>query len=211
MKATELNRRFFQSTRGRIVSLLRKTSRTVNDLAEALDLTDNAVRAHLTTLERDGLVHQVGVERGVRKPNYTYGLTSEGEHLFPKAYGPLLCQLLHVMADRMPANDVEKILRETGHRIAAENMPNAALKDVRGRTHHAVRVLGELGGMAEVEEEDGKLTIRGISCPIKDAVAASPEACTLAETLLTEVIGAPVHERCDKGDNPRCCFQIDAP
>ena len=39
--------RFFSSTRGRIVALLRRTSRTVDELAQALDLTDNAVRAHL--------------------------------------------------------------------------------------------------------------------------------------------------------------------
>jgi len=31
---------------------------TVEELAQALDLTDNGVRAHLTTLERDGIVRQ---------------------------------------------------------------------------------------------------------------------------------------------------------
>ena len=40
-----LSQRFFASTRGRIVALLRRESRTVDELAQALDLTDNAVRA----------------------------------------------------------------------------------------------------------------------------------------------------------------------
>ena len=48
--------RFFASTRGRVTTLLRQGDRTVEELAQALGLTDNAVRAHLVTLERDGLV-----------------------------------------------------------------------------------------------------------------------------------------------------------
>ena len=49
------NDRFWDSTRGRIIVLLRKGECSVNDLAKALDLTDNAVRAHLTALGRHGL------------------------------------------------------------------------------------------------------------------------------------------------------------
>src|SRR5881398_826577 len=56
MRKTNLDKRFFESTRGRIVLLLRASEKTVNDLAAHLQLTDNAVRAHLLSLERDGLV-----------------------------------------------------------------------------------------------------------------------------------------------------------
>ena len=47
------NRWFFASTRGQIVTLLRRSSRTVDELTQALDLTHTAVRAHLASLERD--------------------------------------------------------------------------------------------------------------------------------------------------------------
>src|SRR5439155_2153803 len=92
--------RFWASTRGRIVSLLRRESRTVNELAEALALTDNAVRAQLTALERDGLVRQSGTRPGRRKPNVTYDLTAKAEHLFPKVYGLILRHLLDVLSVR---------------------------------------------------------------------------------------------------------------
>src|SRR5207249_6425780 len=65
MPRTRWDERFFASTRGRIVQLLRRATSTVDELAEALGLTDNAVRAHLAILERDGLVQQKGVRRGV--------------------------------------------------------------------------------------------------------------------------------------------------
>jgi predicted ArsR family transcriptional regulator len=54
--ATRLDRNFFESTRGRVVTLLRRSGRTVEELARELGLTDNGVRAHLATLERDGVV-----------------------------------------------------------------------------------------------------------------------------------------------------------
>src|SRR5690606_11837767 len=106
------SKRFLSSTRGQVVQLLRGREATVNDLAASLKLTDNAVRAHLATLERDGLVQEAGKRAGVRKPERVYALTPEAEQLFPKAYHLLLGQLLGALGRRMPAAEVETILRE---------------------------------------------------------------------------------------------------
>src|SRR5215468_12321804 len=119
MKETKLGERFFESTRGRIVSLLRGKTRTVNELAEELELTDNAVRSHLLSLERDGLVRQSGVQRGHRKPHFAYELTPEAEDLFPKAYDTLLNQLLSVLKHRLPPKALKEILREVGRSLMA--------------------------------------------------------------------------------------------
>src|SRR5918911_1443665 len=100
MRSTRWDRRFWGSTRGRTILMLRQGNRTVNDLAAALGLTDNAVRTHLDRLERDGLVHPSGTRPGTRKPNITYSLTPEAERqLFPKMYGPIFRQFLDVLAE----------------------------------------------------------------------------------------------------------------
>src|SRR5215212_8255109 len=111
MKSTRGDERFWASTRGRIILLLRRASRTVNELAGELGLTNNAVRTHLTALERDNLVHASGTRPGPRRPHVTYGLTPEADHLFPKVYGPLLHLLLDVLKERMPPADLEDVLR----------------------------------------------------------------------------------------------------
>jgi len=98
-----LDRKFLESTRGRIVALLRRSGRTVEELARTLGLTDNGVRAHLATLERDGIVRQRGSVRrgsGGGKPPYVYELAPEGEDLFPKGYAPVLLRLLDVVFAR---------------------------------------------------------------------------------------------------------------
>src|SRR5258708_15451811 len=117
---SQRNPRFFTNTRGNIVTLLRRASRTVDELAQALDLTDNAVRAQLAALERDGLVQQSGSRKSSSKPASVYTLTAAAEDLFSKAYGPVLRQLLEELTERMPAEEVDEVLRSTGRRLAAQ-------------------------------------------------------------------------------------------
>jgi predicted ArsR family transcriptional regulator len=202
-------RRFLESTRGKIILLLRPEARTVAELAEALSLTDNAVRAHLATLERDGLVRQGGERPGFRKPHFSYELTAEGEELFPKAYGPLLDQILAQFKERFGSEQLETVMREVGRRMAAAQMvPDASA--LEERLEQAVKILASLGGQARIERDDGKVLIRGAGCPFSDATANHAEVCRLVETLLAEIIDAPVRESCQRGPSPHCCFEIGA-
>lgn len=206
MPRLQWNERFFASTRGRIVMLLRRSSRTVDELAQILNLTDNAVRAHLATLERDGFVRQLGERRGSGKPAYIYELSTDAEQLFPKAYGPILRQLLEVLSEEMTTDEVEALMRRTGLRLAEQqHIPPG---DLQLRLQMAVNVLNELGGLAEVEERNGAFYIQGYSCPLAAVVPGHPEVCRLAETLLTELVGVPVKECCDGNEPARCCFSV---
>lgn len=207
--ATRWDERFFASTRGQVVTLLRRAERTVDQLARALSLTDNAVRAHLAALERDGLVRQVGQRRGGGKPAYTYALTPAAERLFPKAYGRLLGLLLDGLAERLPPAVIDDLLRDAGHRLAAGNVASSA--ELSERVRHALVLLGELGGLADYEEAADGFVIRGASCPLAAALPDHPEVCRLMETLLADVTGVPVAERCERGDPPRCRFAVPAP
>jgi predicted ArsR family transcriptional regulator len=200
--------RFLATTRGQILLLLRRSERTVSELAGVLELTDNAVRAHLAALERDGLVEQRGVRRGMGKPAYVYRLSPEADQLFPKAYGLVLGGLLGVLTERLGREAVEEVLREVGRRAGAGRGAPAG-EDLRARFEAAVAVLGEFGGDAVVEAtEGGGVRIRGYACPFSAVVAEHPEVCALAEALVGELVGVPVRECCDRGERPRCAFEL---
>jgi predicted ArsR family transcriptional regulator len=207
--STGWDRRFFDSTRGRVVALLRRTGFTVDELARELDLTNNGVRAHLATLERDGIVRQSGVVRreiGGGKPAYLYELTPEAEDLFPKAYEPVLHRLLDVLAEQLEPDESEALLRSVGRLMAkGETVPTHGPRE---RLEAAVEVLNELGGLAELEERDGGFVIRGYSCPLAGVTQEHPEVCRMVETLITELAGVPVYEHCDRGERPRCCLEV---
>jgi predicted ArsR family transcriptional regulator len=201
--------RFFESTRGKIVSLLRRSWMTAEEIAQALGLTDNAVRAHLTTLERDGLVRPNGVrhEGKVGKPATIYQLSPDVEPLFSKAYLPLLTVLVGTMGERLRKPELTSLFREVGRRLAA----SAGAPD--GNLGHRVRVasdlLNRLGGLTTVEEVAGDTgyVIRGSGCPLGIAVAERPEVCQVVGGLIEEVTGAKVQSCCTRGERPSCCFE----
>src|SRR4026208_837736 len=191
MEGITFDKWFFDSTRGQIVTLLRSAPCTVEDLAEKLSLTDNAVRAHLSTLECDGLVRQSGLRRGPRKPHFTYVLTDEADRLFPKAYDALLNQLIAVLKTRLSPTEIEDALREVGRAMAAGS-PSGNGASLESRVQTALKVLEGIGGAAAVEQHGDKLVIASSGCPLAAAVSVHPEVCHLAETLVAEIVKVPV-------------------
>src|SRR6185295_14179311 len=207
MEGVTFDKRFFDSTRGQIVTLLRSAPCTVEELAGKLNLTDNAVRAHLSTLERDGLVRQSGLRRALRKPHFTYVLTEEADKLFPKAYDALLNQLIAVLKTRLEPAEIEDVLREVGRALAAD-APSGQNLSLETRVQTALKVLEAIGGAAEVAQHGDKLVIASSGCPLAAAVSVHPEVCRLAETLVAEIVKVPVVECCDREGRPKCRFEI---
>lgn len=204
-----MNQRFLDSTRGRILALLRTRARTVDELRAELGLTDNAVRPHLVGLERDGMIRQAGTRRGegAGKPAVLFELHPDAEPLLSRAYAPVLAALLEALTEELPARDARKILRETGRRLAASAGGRAA-GDLHARARAAAAVLTALGGAVHVEERRGSATIRGTACPLASAVTRSPHVCHAIEALVGDISGAKATECCDRSDRPRCCFEL---
>jgi predicted ArsR family transcriptional regulator len=202
-----LPRRLTQGTAGHMLELLRRGPMTVDELAVALDVTRTAVRGQLATLQHDGLVEQRGSRRGTSKPSQTYGVTTQGELLFSQAYIPILTQLLHVLARRLSPEEFDSVMHDVGRgAMAGRAAPRGPLQD---RVASASSLLNELGGLSEVEEEDGLYVIRSHGCPLAAATAEYPEACNALESLLSEFVGTRVTKCCDRYDRERCCFEIE--
>lgn len=209
MTGLALGRRFLDSTRGQIVALLRRQARTVEELARALDLTDNAVRSQLSALERDGLVRQGGVRRGAGagKPAVLYELHPDTGALFSRAYQPVLGTVLDVIVDELPEDRRLALLHEVGRRLARQlGGRRAATPELRARA--AAAMLESLGGDVEVVATDGRPTIRGYACPLAAVVRHRPEVCNAVAAMVSEIADAPARSCCEHGEVPRCCFEI---
>lgn len=227
MSSTPWDRRFFATTRGRILALLRRGSRTVDELAQTLDLTNNAVRVQLAALERDGLVEHAGVQRGsgdtrsAGKPAYLYGLTAQAERLFPKAFEVAMRGLLDVLTEELDPSQVERLLHLAGQRIAEQQgmaaraaagaESGATVGDLRGRIERAVALLNDLGGLVDLEAGDDVLCICGYVCPLSDVSASHPPVCRMMQALLSELVGMPVQERCERSESLWCWFEVPVP
>jgi predicted ArsR family transcriptional regulator len=201
--------RFHESTRGRIVALLRRGPQTVEELAAQLELTDNAIRLHLGTLERDGIVVAKGVRRigSVGKPATEYEIAASAEPSFSEAYIPFLTSLLASVGSKLGSTELRAVMRDVGHRLAGSGQQ--AQGDAYARARRASELLNALGGVTTVEKEaGGRFAIKGCSCPLSVAVNERAEVCLAVQTMLRDATGLTVREECDRSERPRCHFAL---
>jgi predicted ArsR family transcriptional regulator len=195
-----------KGTRGRIINLLRRSGLTANEIAVRLGLTHNAVRGHLAALQRDGLVHEGGARRGIRRPAVVYELVPEAEAIFSRAYIPFVAHLMRVLQQQLPQRELDDVMRTVGRDLASD-WPRVH-GDLPKRVTAASELLEDLGALNEVEKLDGGFLIRGYGCLLAQAAHGRPEVCRAMESLLTELLKVPVRECCERGERPRCCFEI---
>ena len=200
------------STRTRITGHLRRGARSVDELAREVGTTSNAVRAHLVSLERDGLVASRGVRRGggVGKPATLYALTPAAELEFSRAYPTVLTAVMAVLVDKLDTAHAEQTLRKVGARLAT-SLGGEAGGDLRARVDAAAAALVKRGGDAEVVEDDGAYLIHGFGCPLSESVSSQPKTCRAVRALVSGVTGAHTEERCEHGERPQCRFRVSEP
>lgn len=196
-------------TRAKLLRLLRRSHHTITSLADALHLTDNAVRTHVAALERDGIVEAGGSQRDTGgKPARLYTLSREGEELFPKAYALVLGGLVDEIARVEGRERAVALLAAVGRRsVSDDGLP----ADPEARVEAAAAALRGLGGEVDVIRSDHGWQLKGFACPLSAVTARHPEVCALARAIIEEITGQEVTECCERGDRPRCGFRIDAP
>jgi DeoR family transcriptional regulator, suf operon transcriptional repressor len=204
-----LRQQLLDSSRGRIVGVLRAGSLTADDIASQLGLTRSAIRAQITGMERDGVVRRAGQRPGTTRPSHLFELTPEIEQLLSSAYIPLVTQLIDVFAQGVPRRQLEAMLRKAGKKLADElSKGKRPAGDLASRVAMASALMNEeLGALTHIEG-NGRYVIRGVGCPLAALTGKHPGVCLAMESLVAEIIGAPVRECCDRSQRPQCCFEI---
>lgn len=135
-------------------------------------------------------------------------MTNDAERLFPKAYDAVLNQFLAVLKGRLPPAEIERALRDVGSSLAQSQTGSTQDADFESRLNNGLTSLEAIGGTARIEKDGDKCVISSDGCPLAAVVSEHPEVCRLAETLLAEIIGENVQERCDREGSPRCRFEV---
>jgi len=183
--------RFFASTRGRIASALRRRhSASAADLAQELELSPNAIRQHLASLEREGLVSERPVRRGKTKPTHEFSLTSEGARLFPQRYDVLLNAVLREVRDIGGEDAVREIFERMGRRSAEKMVARTATLKGDERVGALVDLLRNHGVEADYNADGKTYVIREHNCPYAETVKEHPQVCSVIHTVLGDLFPA---------------------
>jgi len=189
-----------------------KDGLTVDDLSARLQISRNAVRQHLTALERDRLVERGDTKPSGGRPEQLYQLTDTGAELFPRRYAWLAELLIARMADESGSEGVRAKLaamgQEVGGRLRAELAPTA---DLPQRTRAAAAVMQDLGYEARVGGAPEGTTIEASNCVFHRLAAKLPEVCHFDLGLLGAFAEAKVdHQECMVRGGNVCRFRLTA-
>jgi predicted ArsR family transcriptional regulator len=204
--------RFLQTTRGKIVTALRRRhSASAVDLAGEFGLSANAVRQQLLTLERDGYVAERAVRRGPTKPTLEYSLTPGAAELFPQHYDRMLNAVLRGVKESLGPEALNSVIDGIGKRAAANYGARISAGDAKGRAIELAGILRENGVEADVIDLGDRVELREHNCPYGKTVGEHPEVCSIIHTVLRETVSVEstqVESIATGGD--ACRFEIKA-
>src|ERR1700737_4922298 len=98
--------------------LRRKQAASAEGISTELGVTPNAVRQHLTNLERDGLVRSVPVRTKRGRPVLKFSLTERADAVFPKRYGQLATMVLTELQEMGGPELLDEVFERVAHRHA---------------------------------------------------------------------------------------------
>ena len=203
------NRRFFLTTRGKVLLLLRKEgSCTVAHLSRQLQVTPNAMRQHLSALERDYLVTQHPVKTGVSKPALAYSLTIQAESLFPNRYDSLLLDCVRELLAKEGTEETGNFLSGLGSSAAEGYVDRLDEIPAQELIQEVKLIMEERGSLVEWERVDEEIVLRDFNCPYAVVTPVHPEVCQVQRAFLHRLLEpAGVEVACDPGES-RCTFRI---
>jgi predicted ArsR family transcriptional regulator len=198
------------SSRGRIVAILQRGESTADEMAAELGVTAAGVRAHITAMQRDGIVRRTGRRSGATRPSQVFELTPEVEQLLSGAYIPLLIELMRQCTARIKPNELRELMQSTGRALAATfPKPPAAGAVFATQVHDvAARLNAQLGSTMKVEKNNSHYTLRGYGCPLAALTRSHPAVCLAIESLIATLLDADVRECCNREGRPKCCFEV---
>ncbi|WP_409345511.1 helix-turn-helix transcriptional regulator [Paenibacillus sp. MBLB4367] len=183
---------------------------SVGDMAKELGITEMAVRRHLNTLERDGLIETKLSRQAMGRPTHLYSLTSLADDLFPKNYHHLTLDLLGELeaeegtdlVGRLFERRKEKLFAKYGERMKGKELPErvAELADIQNTN----------GYMVQLEQQDEEnYVLTEFNCPIAQVAGQYNEACQCELTLFEKLLGADVERtECLTKGGSKCTYVI---
>src|SRR3989441_2399354 len=202
-----------RSTRMEVLELLRRKGHaSAEAIASDLGVTPNAVRQHLTNLERDGFVVSHPERRRRGRPSLLFSLTERADSVFPKRYGQLASMVLQEVQEMGGPDALDEVFAPMATRHATAIAPTLEGLGFDDKMHRVVAWIGRAGTLAEQTEtaEGVKVTIH--NCPSRNPALKSPQVCTIPPPLFPQPLGTAVsqsdsiHRR-----DPYCSFVVQRP
>ncbi|HEY1420377.1 MAG TPA: helix-turn-helix domain-containing protein [Candidatus Dormibacteraeota bacterium] len=202
-----------RSTRMEVMELLRRRGRcSAETIASDLGVTPNAVRQHLTNLEREGFVVSHPERSGRGRPALLFSLTERADSVFPKRYGQLATMVLQEVQEMGGPEALDEVFARVAERHASTIEHELVGLDFDAKLSRVVAWIGRAGTLAEQSETAEGVKVSIHNCPFRNTALKFPQVCTITPQLITRLLGASVSqaESIHRRD-PYCSFVVQRP
>jgi predicted ArsR family transcriptional regulator len=186
---------------------------STSEMAEAMGITQMAIRRHIQSLEKDGIIQSTLVRQAMGRPSYRYSLTETADNLFPKNYSQLALDLLGQLANQEGGDDIIVRIFE-GRRDRLESRYQSRMNNLSPEQKISVltEIQNESGYMAECfpdEETPGAYTLYEYNCPVAQVAKQYRQACHCERELFEKLLDAEVERtECLAEGHIRCTYKI---
>jgi predicted ArsR family transcriptional regulator len=192
--------------------LRKKQAASAEAISAELGITPNAVRQHLTNLERDGMVKSSPVRSKRGRPSLQFSLTDKADAVFPKRYGQLATMILTALEEKDGPEALDDIFERVAVRHVETIESELEKLDFDRKLERLVAWIGKAGTLAESEETAGGIKVTIHNCPFRNTALKFPQVCTITPHMLSKVLQTPIsqlhsiHRR-----DPYCAFLVERP
>jgi predicted ArsR family transcriptional regulator len=197
----------------RIIKLLvGNPARTVTELVALAGVTRTAVTEQLGDLVQAGFVERTKERLESRgRPHHRYAATQAALLLLFADSQHLVVPAVWRAVDQIGCPELTKAILEKVSRLLADHYcAKITAIDPKPRLLQFMRVLEEEGGLVEVTEREGHLTVSKRSCAFLSMCDEKRTVCAIELDMISAIVGCPVRRvACRHDGSPRCSFELE--
>jgi len=184
---------------------------SIDEIANSLTISRNAVQQHLSSLEKDHYIQTGELKKTAGRPVRTFILTETGLNFFPKQYAWFSELILSDLKDKQGEEALKTYLQSLGSTLAQSLLPRFEGKQTEQRIAELIVIMEDLGFNVSSTKDlgDNHHYISACNCIYHDLAQKHSEVCELDKTLISTLLNKDIEliECMAKGEHS-CRFKV---
>ncbi len=181
----------------------------IDEIAEQLDISRNAVQQHLSSLEQEQLVKKDIFKSTGGRPSRNYVLTEHGINYFPKQYSWFGNLVLSELKSEMSEDAFRQFMWRLGVKLAKTLLTQFDGKQPDEKVAALVDTMQSLGYEASLDINTGQPIIKASNCVYHDLAQQFSELCDFDHALISTLLDRPIEQTaCMARGDCSCAFLI---
>lgn len=182
---------------------------SIDDMALQLGISRNAVKQHLSGLEKQQLVREAALVNTGGRPARNYTLSEQGRNQFPKQYSWFSSLLLEALFQDLSLAEREQIMRDMALKLAESLVPDFVGKSLEAKLETLLKLMQSLGYHASLDATISAGGIKAANCVYHDLAQQYPEICQFDQALIESLLDRKVEQTaCMAKQDCNCRFKL---